>query len=91
MGNYTELKFKAVLKEDTPTEVIELLNRVINEKNLGHDKQRLENLKNMCELVSELVVQIDSVNLDFYQSPAQSERTASEYVLNFLTKELGIV
>lgn len=39
MGNYTELKFRAVLKEDTPKEVIELLNRVINEKNLGHDKQ----------------------------------------------------
>lgn len=58
---------------------------------LGVDKQRLENLKEMCELVSELVIQIDSVNLDFYQSPAQSERTASEYALNFLTKELGIV
>lgn len=39
MGTYTELKFRAKLKEQTPKEVVDLLNRVINEKDLGHDKQ----------------------------------------------------
>jgi len=38
MGFYTELKFKAKLKKDTPDDVINLLNRVINERDLGHDK-----------------------------------------------------
>lgn len=55
------------------------------------DEERFENLKEMCMLVSELIEDIDSVNLDFYQSEAHSESKASEYALKFLTKELGIV
>jgi len=38
MGNYTELKFKAKLKQDTPENVVNILKRVINERDLGHDK-----------------------------------------------------
>jgi len=35
MGYYTELKFKATLKENTPPEIINLLKRVIIEGDLG--------------------------------------------------------
>lgn len=40
MGHYTELKFKAKLKQDTPGNVVNILKRVINERDLGlgHDK-----------------------------------------------------
>jgi hypothetical protein len=38
MGHYTELKFKAKLKQDTPEDVVNILKRVINERDLGHEK-----------------------------------------------------
>jgi hypothetical protein len=38
MGYYTELKFDAKLKQDTPENVLNILKRVINERDLGHDK-----------------------------------------------------
>jgi len=38
MGYYTELRFKAKLKHDTPENVINFLKRVIKEHDLGHVK-----------------------------------------------------
>lgn len=38
MGRYTELKFDVKLKQDTPENVVNILKRVINERDLGHDK-----------------------------------------------------
>jgi len=38
MGYYTELKFDVKLKQDTPENVVNILKRVINERDLGHDK-----------------------------------------------------
>lgn len=38
MGSYTELNFKCKLKQDTPKEVVNILKRVINERDLGHEK-----------------------------------------------------
>lgn len=38
MGYYTELKFKVKLKQDTPENVVDILKRVINERDLGHEK-----------------------------------------------------
>jgi len=38
MGYYTELKFKVKLKQDTPENVVNILKRVINTRDLGHDK-----------------------------------------------------
>lgn len=38
MGYYTELKFKAKLKHDTPENVVKILKRVINDCDLGHNK-----------------------------------------------------
>lgn len=54
------------------------------------DEQRFENLKEICELVNELVSEIDSVSYDFKDSYEHSVKKASEYAKNFLTKELGI-
>lgn len=39
MGSYTEFCFKATLKEDTPKSVIDLLVKVVANRDLGHDKQ----------------------------------------------------
>ena len=38
MGFYTKFNFTARLNDSTPSPVIDLLNRVINERDLGHDK-----------------------------------------------------
>jgi hypothetical protein len=38
MGHYTELKFKAKLRKDTPEDVLNLLKRVLINRDLGHDK-----------------------------------------------------
>jgi len=38
MGYYTELKFKAKLRHDTPENVVNILKRVLVERNLGHEK-----------------------------------------------------
>ncbi len=38
MGSYTEFKFKAKLKKDTPDEVISVLKKVLIDRDLGHDK-----------------------------------------------------
>ncbi len=38
MGYYTELKFNVKLKQDTPEDVVNILKRVIYERDLGHDK-----------------------------------------------------
>jgi hypothetical protein len=35
MGTYTKLRIWATLRQDTPVEVIDLLNRVINDRDLG--------------------------------------------------------
>jgi len=43
MGYYTELKFKAKLKQDTPENVVNILKRVINERDLGHGKELFNN------------------------------------------------
>ena len=38
MGHYTELKVKLKLKKNTPESVINILKRVLIERDLGHDK-----------------------------------------------------
>jgi hypothetical protein len=38
MGNYTEFIFKAKLRQDTPDNVIEVLKRVLIDRDLGHNK-----------------------------------------------------
>ena len=54
------------------------------------DRERFENLKVLCELVNELVGEIDNVaykNKDRYEA---SMKAAGEYAFKFLDKTLGI-
>lgn len=54
------------------------------------DSERFENLKVLCELVNDLVTEIDNVsyiNKDAYE---HSVVKAKNYASNFLTKSLGI-
>ena len=54
------------------------------------DNERFENLKVMCDLVNNLILDIDDMaftNKDAYQF---SVKRASEYASNFLTKKVGI-
>ncbi len=72
----------------------EIINKLIGKiRPIGEsteDKERLENLKTMCELVNDLVSQIDSVGYDFKDSPRYSEKIASQYAFKFLSETLGI-
>ena len=43
MGSYTKLNFKCKLKQDVPKEVTDILERVINQGDLGHDKVMFNN------------------------------------------------
>lgn len=75
----------------TTKEIVETLIgkiRPVGETNT--DTQRFENLKEMCELVNELVSEIDSVSYDFKDSYEHSVKKSSEYAKNFLTEKLGI-
>ena len=38
MGHYTELQCKIKLRKDTPENVVNILKRVLIERDLGHDK-----------------------------------------------------
>lgn len=54
------------------------------------DNQRFENLKAMCELVNELVSNIDDVGYKNRNAYEFSVKRAAEYASNFLTTTLGI-
>lgn len=72
----------------------EIINKLIGQiRPVGEtntDVQRFENLKEMCQLVNELVSEIDSVSYDFRDNYEHSVKKASEYAKHFLTEELGI-
>ena len=54
------------------------------------DNQRFENLKEMCELVNNLITDIDDMAYRNKCSHEYSVKRASEYASNFLTKTVGI-
>lgn len=54
------------------------------------DNERFENLKNLCQLVDDLVTEIDSVGCDFKDSHEFSVKRASEYASKFLTDTIRI-
>ena len=72
-------------------EIKEIVNRLVGEINpLGcssRDPQRLENLKVMCELVTDLIeeVQYVSRNKDSYEG---SVKTIGEYADKFLREDI---
>ena len=55
------------------------------------DNERFENLKQICELVNNLVSQIDSVSYENRNSNEFSVKRASDYASEFLSQTLGIV
>jgi hypothetical protein len=55
------------------------------------DNERFENLKDMCELVEDLITEIDQMAYFNKDSKQFSVKRASEYASNFLTKKIGIV
>ena len=54
------------------------------------DNDRFENLKDLCELVDDLVVKIDDVYYKNKDSHEFSVKRASDYANKFLTDNLGI-
>ena len=75
----------------TNTDVVKKLIGKINpigEKNT--DNERFENLKEMCELVNNLIIDIDDVAYQNKDAREFSVKRASEYASNFLTKTVGI-
>lgn len=75
----------------TNTEIIKKLIGNINPCGKSEvDAERLENLKAMCELVNDLVGEIDNVayrNKDSYEA---SVKAMADYSKKFLTDTLGI-
>ena len=75
----------------TYTEIVKKLIGNINPVGKSEiDTERFENLKQMCELVHDLVILIDDVS--FYNRDAReaSVRKAADYAKNFLEKDLGM-
>lgn len=54
------------------------------------DKKRFENLKSLCELVEELVCEIDRLSCDNKNDYRASVSMAGRYADNFIEKNLGI-
>lgn len=54
------------------------------------DSERFENLKEMCELVNNLVQKIDAVEYDNRGAHEYSVKQARDYAGKFLTDTLGI-
>jgi hypothetical protein len=54
------------------------------------DNERFENLRVLCDLVENLIIDIDNVNYQNKQSHEYSVKRAAEYADNFLTKTIGI-
>lgn len=57
----------------------------------NQDDIRFENLKVLCNLVDDLVCEIDEVSFKFRHRNEFSMKRAGEYAGNFLTKTLRIV
>jgi len=80
------------MKEMTVKDVV---NKIIGEINpVGEhyeDEKRFENLKEMCELVNELVSQIDDVATLNDGRVEHSRNRAGKFASEFLSNTLGIV
>jgi len=75
----------------TNTEIVKKLIGKINP--IGEtttDNDRFENLKSMCELVNNLITDIDNVSTQNSDAREFSVKRAAEYASNFLTKNIGI-
>ena len=57
---------------------------------LGAIPKRFENLKVMCDLVEQLIVDIDTVGYSNKKAYEFSKKRAAEYSEKFITERLGI-
>lgn len=57
----------------------------------GIDAERLENLKAMCELVNDLVTEIDNVAYRNKDSKEHSVKIMADYAKKFISETLGVV
>jgi hypothetical protein len=74
--------------------VTEIVKKLIGEIRLAGDSSldndRFENLENMCELVNDLITEIDNVSYSGKNSHEYSVKRASDYAYDFLTNTVGI-
>ena len=74
--------------------LVEIVNKLVGNINpIGKsevDAKRFENLKVMCDLVNELITQIEDVNYRNKGAYEGSVVKCQEYAVNFLTETLGI-
>jgi hypothetical protein len=75
----------------TYTEIVKkLVGPVYPVGDASRDPERFENLKEMCELVNQLVTIIDKVGYDNRNSYEHSVKEMSDYANDFLKNTLGI-
>ena len=75
----------------TNTDVVKKLIGKINPVGeTNTDNERFENLKAMCKLVNNLIIDIDDMAYQNKDAKEFSVKMASEYASKFLTKTLGI-
>lgn len=75
----------------TNTDVVKkLIGKITPVGETNTDNERFENLKAMCELVDNLITDIDDMAYMNKDSREFSVKRASEYASNFLTKTIGI-
>lgn len=80
------------MNAETVTEVVKKLIGEIQPYGATHiDDKRFENLKTMCEVVNNLVIEID---IDAFENKDRKEfsmKQMADYASNFMTKTLGVV
>lgn len=80
------------MNAETLTEVVKKLIGDIQPYGATHiDDKRFENLKTMCEVVNNLVIEIDSVAYENKDRQEFSMKQMADYASNFMTKTLGVV
>lgn len=75
----------------THTEIVmKLIGSIQPAGDSGLDRERMENLKALCALVDNLVVEIDRVVTDNEHAHQASIKEMANYSKNFLANTLGI-
>ena len=75
----------------THTEIVnKLIGTVMPSGDSSRDDERFENLKAMCELVNNLITQIDDVSYRNRESHEFSVKRSADFAKDFLTNSVGI-
>lgn len=75
-------------------ELIDIVNKLVGRiEPIGDtsvDEERFENLKAYCELINEMVKQVDDVVCNNWDSSLASVKRSNDYIIDFLTNTLKI-